>query len=81
VVGDRRVQLAADPQKEIAPQRAVFGAEHRRVAGRLRRPAVICPPGRGAAAVVVAAALPTPLSLWLGAQSTALATTTAKQMG
>ena len=42
----------------------------------------ICPPGWGAAALVVAAAaLPPLLSWWLGAQATAQATTTAKQIG
>jgi Na+-translocating ferredoxin:NAD+ oxidoreductase RnfD subunit len=44
--------------------------------------AVICPPGWGAAALVVAAAaLPPLLSWWLGAQGTAQAITTAKQIG
>jgi amino acid permease len=43
--------------------------------------AVICPPGWGAAALVVAAAaLPPLLSWWLGAQATAQAITTAKQI-
>jgi Na+-translocating ferredoxin:NAD+ oxidoreductase RnfD subunit len=43
--------------------------------------AVIRPPGWGAAALVVAAAaLPPLLSWWLGAQGTAQAITTAKQI-